>query len=137
MDYSVRAFSGARALRRSQTMIIGDVSSSDAVTRRVAWNTSDYALVECIAHTLSGCQAISLIPRLPPTAKLPPVLICPASVPAPPPYASATTSLFPLRSQTTVYPVLLAPARTYCTCWFQAIDVISSNFVLRVPGVGV
>ena len=66
--------------------------------------------------TLSGCQAMSLIPRLPPTAKLPPVPICPASVPAPPPYASATTSLFPLRSQTTVYPVLLAPARTYCTC---------------------
>jgi hypothetical protein len=29
-------FSGARALRRSQTMMTGDISSSDAVTSRVA-----------------------------------------------------------------------------------------------------
>jgi hypothetical protein len=90
-----------------------------------------------MAQTLSGCQAIALIPLLPPAA-IPLVVetLRPDIVPAPPPYARATTSLFPLKSQTTVYPVVLAPAKTEGTCWFHATDVISSNLVLRVPGVG-
>lgn len=85
-------------------------------------------------HTLSGCHAIALIPLLPPTAIALPT--APPSVPAPPPYARATTSRFPRRSHTTVYPVLLAPARTYCTCWFHDTQVISSTLLLRDPGVG-
>ena len=35
--HETSTFSGARALRRSQTMITGDASSSDDVTRRVAY----------------------------------------------------------------------------------------------------
>ena len=60
----------------------------------------------------------------------------PPSIPAPPPYARATTSRFPQRSYTTVQPVLLAPASTYWTCWFHDTHVISSTLLLRDPGVG-
>jgi hypothetical protein len=66
-----------------------------------------------------------------------PAATWPAKVSAPPPYARATTSCFPLRSHTMVSPVLLEPARTYWICWFHATDVISSNLVLCELGVGV
>lgn len=55
-------------------------------------------------------------------------------VPVPPPYTRPATSRLPLRSHTTVYPVLLEAARTYCTWLFQETDVISSSFELRFPG---
>ena len=77
--------------------------------------------------TLSGCHATSLIPFLPP----PVMLTWPAL-----PYAKATTSRLLRRSQTTVYPVLLDNARACWTCWFHDdMDVISSNFDDRAPGV--
>jgi len=43
----MHTFSGARAFRRSQTMIIGDESSSEAVTSLVACGTSQQS-VQCI-----------------------------------------------------------------------------------------
>ena len=77
--------------------------------------------------TLSGCHAISLIPFLPPPPMMP---TWPAS-----PYAKATTRVL-RRSETTVYPVLLDNARACWTCWFHDdMDVISSNFDDRAPGV--
>lgn len=85
--------------------------------------------------TLSGCHATSLMPLRPPIAiPGPPNPCIPPMVPAPPPYANAATSRFPLRSHTTVYPVLLAAASAYWTWWFHASAVISSSLVLRVPG---
>jgi hypothetical protein len=52
----------------------------------------------------------------------------------PPGYASLINSRRFLRSQTTVYPLLLVLARICGTCLFQATTVTSSSLCDRGPG---
>ena len=110
--------------------MIGDMSSSEAVTSHVTCmtrsaETSDkmtnpYIIwIPCNSTHAPPPSTAILLPTVPPRV-----------------LHRATTSHFPRRSYTTEYLKLLAPVRTSCTCWFQAIDVISSSCELRLRDVG-
>lgn len=107
---TVRTFSGSFQLRRSQSMMMGLWSSSEAVTSFVGCTTSPKSALSSpfppsSPHnrlTLPGCHCTALTPLLPPAPHPGCPKLFPTPVGAPAAYDSAVTSRLLFKSQTTV-----------------------------------